>query len=72
MLSSQGIAGAPDALIAAAHETCDARGLPRIGIGITPPYTVATIKIRDELSGQGLSQQQMEQFTHDAFTGYCP
>jgi Protein of unknown function (DUF732) len=71
LLASQGIQGAPDQLIAAGHESCDALDQGRFGIGISP-YGAAMLKIEAELTGQGLSSPQISQLVHDANNVYCP
>jgi non-ribosomal peptide synthetase component F len=71
-LSSHGIPGDRDALIAIAHQFCDAQDLPRIGIGLPSPYTMQILNLRNQLVGQGLSQRQMDQLAHDAVAAYCP
>lgn len=71
-LSSQGIPGDRGALIAIAHQFCDAQNLPRIGIGLPSPYTMQILNLRNQLVGQGLSQPQLDQFAHDAVAAYCP
>lgn len=60
--------------IAIAHETCNAEGMPRIGIGIgiPAPYSLAHIHIGTELQPFGLTHPQMLTFEHDAITAYCP
>jgi hypothetical protein len=55
-----------------AHETCNAEGMPRIGIGIPAPYSLAHIHIGTELQPFGLTHPQMLTFEHDAITAYCP
>ena len=55
-----------------AHETCDAQGMSRIGIGIPAPYSLAHMKIGSELNAFGLTHPQMLTFEHDAITAYCP
>jgi hypothetical protein len=71
LLATHSIQGAPDQLIAAGHETCDAMDQGRFGIGISP-YGAAMLKIAAELTGQGLSTPQIAQLTHDANGVYCP
>jgi Protein of unknown function (DUF732) len=55
-----------------AHETCDAQGMSRIGIGIPAPYSLAHMKIGSELNAFGLTHPQMLTFEHDAIIAYCP
>ncbi len=71
-LSSQGIPGDRGALIAIAHQFCDAQNLPRIGIGLPSPYTMQIANLRNQLVSQGLTQPQMDQLAHDAIAAYCP
>jgi hypothetical protein len=71
MTTAQGIPGTPETLIADAHETCDAYGQGKFGIGISP-YQAAMIRLNGDLSSQGLSPAQMSQLMRDAITVYCP
>ena len=70
-LSAHGISGAPDPLIEAGHETCDALDQGRVGIGMSP-YTAAMVHIEGELAGQGVPSAQMSQFVNDSRSIYCP
>ena len=70
-LSAHGISGAPDQLIAAGHETCDALDQGRVGVGMSP-YTAAMLHVEGQLAGQGVSSSQMSQFVTDSRSIYCP
>jgi hypothetical protein len=79
LLSNDGInVGAPDRLIAIAHERCDDQGLSRDTqrnwiFGAHPsPYAQAMWQINNELQAQGLTEEQVPQFVRDAITVYCP
>jgi hypothetical protein len=78
LLAKDGINGAPDQMIAIAHERCDAADLPRTGIfiprfGAQPgPYLAEIGNIYTELESQGLSSGQAAQFIRDAIKVYCP
>jgi hypothetical protein len=78
LLSKDGINGAPDQMIAIAHERCDAANLPRSGLfiprfGAQPgPYLAEIGNIYTELESQGLTSSQAAQFIRDAITVYCP
>jgi hypothetical protein len=79
VLSNDGITvGAPDRLIAIAHERCDDQGLSRDTernwiFGAHPsPYVQAMWQINNELQAQGLTETQVPQFVHDAISVYCP
>jgi hypothetical protein len=78
MLSKDGIVGAPDQMIAIAHERCDAANVPRSGgfnwrFGAGPsPYVGAIGNIYTELESQGMNSAQAAQFIRDAITVYCP
>jgi hypothetical protein len=78
MLSKDGIVGAPDQMIAVAHERCDDANLPRSGgynwrFGAQPsPYIGAIGNIYTELESQGMTSSQAAQFIRDAITVYCP
>jgi hypothetical protein len=71
LLSSHGITGPPDQLIADGHETCDAYSQGGFGIGISPRQ-VAMIKLNSDLSSQGYSPHDMQQLMLDATRAYCP
>jgi len=78
MLSKDGIVGAPDQMIAIAHERCDAANLPRSGgynfrWGALPsPYIGAIGNIYTELESTGMNSAYAAQFIRDAITVYCP
>jgi hypothetical protein len=79
LLSNDGInVGAPDRLIAIAHERCDDQGLSRdtqrnwIFGAHASPYAQAMWQINNELQAQGLTEAQVPQFVRDAMTVYCP
>jgi hypothetical protein len=78
MLSKDGVVGAPDQMIAIAHERCDDANLPRSGgfnwrFGGQPsPYIGAIGNIYTELESQGLTSAQAAQFIRDAIAVYCP
>lgn len=78
LLSKDGINGAPDQMIAIAHERCDAADLPRSGLfiprfGAQPgPYLAEIGNIYTELESQGLTSGQAAQFIRDAIAVYCP
>jgi hypothetical protein len=78
LLSKDGINGAPDQMIAIAHERCDAADLPRSGLfiprfGAQPgPYLAEIGNIYTELESQGLTSAQAAQFIRDAIAVYCP
>jgi hypothetical protein len=71
LLSSHGITGPPDQLIADGHQTCDAYSQGGFGIGISP-RTAAMLKLNADLSGQGFNQHDMSQLMLDAIRAYCP
>jgi hypothetical protein len=71
LLSSHGITGPPDQLIADGHQTCDAIGQVGFGIGISPRQA-AMLKLNADLSGQGFNQHDMSQIMLDATRVYCP
>jgi len=78
LLSKDGISGAPDQLIAIAHERCDAEGLSRSGgynfrFGAQPsPFNLAMTKVYGDLGAQGVPPGLMALFLHDAIKAYCP
>ncbi|MDT7762853.1 MAG: hypothetical protein QOC63_2273 [Mycobacterium sp.] len=78
MLSKDGIVGAPDQMIALAHERCDDGNLSRSGSftlfsGKGPsPYMFAIGNIYTELEATGMNSAQAAQFIRDAITVYCP
>jgi hypothetical protein len=78
LLSKDGIVGAPDQMIAVAHERCDDANLPRSGpynwrFGAQPsPYIGAIGNIYTELESTGMNSAQAAQFIRDAITVYCP
>ena len=79
LLSNDGInVGAPNRLIAIAHERCDDQGLSRDTqrnwiFGAHPsPYAQAIWKINAELQSQGFAAGQVGPFERDAMTVYCP
>jgi hypothetical protein len=79
LLSSHGLnVGAPDRLIAIAHERCDDDGLSRDTqrnwiFGAHPsPYAQAMWQINAELQSQGLAAGQVGPFVRDAMAVYCP
>jgi Protein of unknown function (DUF732) len=78
LLSRDGIVGAPDQMIAIAHERCDAAGLSRSNLFIPrfgpqpSPYQFEIKNIYDELEGTGLDFGQAAQFIRDAIAVYCP
>jgi hypothetical protein len=78
MLSKDGIVGAPDQMIAIAHERCNDANLPRSGgfnwrFGGQPsPYIGAIGGIYTELEATGMNSAQAAQFIRDAITVYCP
>ena len=79
MLSKDGVlVGAPDQMIAIAHERCDDANLPRSGgfnfrFGAGPsPYMFAIGNIYNELESQGMTSAQAAQFIRDAIAVYCP
>jgi uncharacterized protein DUF732 len=78
MLSKDGIAGAPDQMIAIAHERCEDANVPRSGgwnwrFGAGPsPYIGAIGNIYTELEATGMNSAQAAQFIRDAITVYCP
>jgi hypothetical protein len=71
LLSSHGITGPPDQLIADGHQTCDAMNQGGFGIGISP-RGAAMLKLNADLSGQGFNQHDMSQLMLDATRAYCP
>jgi Protein of unknown function (DUF732) len=78
LLSKDEIVGAPDQMIAFAHERCDDGNLSRSGgfnfrFGAGPsPYMFAIGNIYSELESQGMTSAQAAQFIRDAITVYCP
>ncbi|HWF68827.1 MAG TPA: DUF732 domain-containing protein [Mycobacterium sp.] len=79
LLSNDGLnVGAPDRLIAIAHERCDDQGLSRdaqwnwIWGAHQSPYAQAMWQITHELQAQGLTDAQVPQFVRNAMTVYCP
>jgi hypothetical protein len=79
LLSNDGLnVGAPDQLIAIAHERCDNDGLSRAETwsfrfgGHPSAFRVAMSKIAAELQSQGLTTAQVRPFMQDAITVYCP
>jgi hypothetical protein len=71
--------GPPDQLIAMAHKRCDANGLPRGADWYTlrffarpSPFVAAISNINNNLHSQGLTDDQVVQFMHDAQAAYCP
>jgi Protein of unknown function (DUF732) len=78
LLAKDGIAGAPDQMIAIAHERCNAADLPRSGpfiprFGSLPgPYMAEIGNIYTELESTGMTSAQAAQFIRDAITVYCP
>jgi hypothetical protein len=71
LLASHGIQGDPGAMISEGRASCDALDQGRFGIGISP-YGAAMLKIEADLTGAGLSSQQISQLVHDANQIYCP
>jgi len=71
LLSSHGVTGPADQLIADGHETCDAYSQGGFGIGISPRQ-VAMIKLNSDLSAQGFNPHDMQQLMLDATRAYCP
>jgi hypothetical protein len=71
LLSSHGITGPPDQLIADGHQTCDAYSQGGFGIGISPRQ-VAMIKLNSDLSSQGYNPHDASQLMLDATRAYCP
>jgi hypothetical protein len=71
LLSSHGVTGPPDQLIADGHEACDAMSQGGFGIGISPRQ-VALLKLGSDLSGQGFNQHDTSQIMLDATRAYCP
>lgn len=71
LLSSHGITGPRDQLIADGHQSCDAMNQGGFGIGISP-RTAAMLKLNADLSGQGFNQHDMSQLMLDATRAYCP
>ena len=79
LLSNDGMKiGAPDRLIAIAHERCDDDSLSRDTqrnwiFGAHPsPYAQAMWQVSAELQSQGLAADQVGPFVRDARTVYCP
>jgi Protein of unknown function (DUF732) len=79
LLSHDGMnIGAPDRLIAIAHERCDDDSLSHDTqrnwiFGAHPsPYAQAMWQISAELQSQGLAAGQVSPFVHAAMTVYCP
>jgi hypothetical protein len=78
LLAKDGLVGAPDQMIAIAHERCDDANLPRSGpynwrFGAQPsPYIGAIGNIYTELESTGMNSAQAAQFIRDAITVYCP
>jgi hypothetical protein len=78
LLSKDGIVGAPDHMIALAHERCDDGNLPRSGSftlfsGAGPsPYMFAIGNLYTELESAGMTSAQAAQFIRDAIAVYCP
>jgi hypothetical protein len=71
LLSSHGITGPADQLIADGHQTCDAYSQGGFGIGISPRQ-VAMMKLNSDLSAQGFNPHDMSQLMLDATRAYCP
>ena len=71
LLSSHGVAGQSDQLIAAGYQACDANSQGRFGIGISP-YQIAMIRLNSDLTSQGFSQHDIAQIILDASRVYCP
>jgi hypothetical protein len=71
LLSSHGVTGPPDQLIADGHQTCDAMGWLDFGFGISPRHA-AMIKLNADLAGQGFNQHDISQIMLDATRAYCP
>jgi hypothetical protein len=55
LLSSHGVSGPPDQLVADGHQICDALSQGGFGIGISPRQ-IAMIKLNSDLSAQGFNQ----------------
>jgi len=71
LLSSHGVKGPADQLIADGHQVCDAYSQGGFGIGISPRQ-VAMIKLNNDLAGQRFSPHDMSQLMLDATRAYCP
>src|SRR3984893_18806018 len=78
LLSKDGIVGAPDQMIAVAHERCDDANLPRSGPfnwrfgGQPSPYIGAIGNIYTELEATGMNSAQSGPLIRDAIAVYCP
>jgi hypothetical protein len=71
LLSSHGITGPADQLIADGHQFCDAHSQGRFGISISP-FQVAMIKLNNDLAAQGFSPHELSQLMLDATRAYSP
>lgn len=65
-LAQHGVTADAGALIAAAHDTCDAMAQGYVGSGF------AIWKATSDYMGQGLSKQQADQAEFVAIDNYCP
>jgi hypothetical protein len=79
LLANDGLnVGPPDQMIALAHKRCDANGLSRTDwfalrfLGRPSPFVAAISNINNTLQSQGLTDDQVVQFMHDAVAVYCP
>ena len=71
LLSSHGVTGPADQLIADGHQACDAYGQGGFGIGVSPRQ-LALINLSNTLQAQGYSQHDASQIVLDATRTYCP
>jgi hypothetical protein len=71
LLSSHGITGQPDLLIAAGHQACEILGLGNAG-GFAGPYLAAMTNFDNTLAPMGFSKAQKQQIAVDASRSYCP
>jgi hypothetical protein len=79
LVSNDGLtAGAPDQMIAMAHQRCDANDLSHSGWynfrfgGQPSQFNMAISKISLKLQSNGLTPDQAVQFMRDSVAVYCP
>jgi hypothetical protein len=70
-LSSHGISGPADLLIADGHRACDAVSQSGNGIGMSPRQ-IAIMGLSNDLAAQGYLPHDKGQLMLDAFRAYCP
>jgi hypothetical protein len=71
LLSSHGITGQPDELIAASRQACELAGLGNAG-GFAGPYLAAMTNLDNTLTAMGFNKAQKQQLAVDAARTYCP